>query len=311
MQRKIFLGFVCGGIILGLGWFFFWRGTVQFVTPVEAFEILLESGEKVQCETSPCRLRVRAGKAFQGKVVAKGFFPTPFRVKLVPAFRTEIVSLDMKPSPVREKFSLPAFEQIRSERETPFRALKLDVHGPILFDPDGAFAVFGEEQKEALSIFVVNISGDRKILTTIHGTFELLDMHRNFRLQESGIVIPEKKTLFFYDFALRRKQKIWEGDMRRWEQISVGNEGVFVGKELDRWLRFDGKSFQILPEDTLVAAFLDGGFWRLSKTGEVFLGEEKIYKISENISQFYQFWFEKKALYLKGNEEVWEVKFSD
>jgi len=309
MQRRIFWIILLGGIFLGGGWFFFWRGTIEFVLPVQRFEIVFDTGKTVLCKSVPCSLRLRAGKEFQGNVLAEGFLPSSFNIDKVSAFHTKVFSLSLIQKPRREKFSLPAFEQLRTEKEIPFDIQKSEIFGPVLFDSEGKFAVFAKQESEGIVLIVVDTLGRQKTLTAITGNFNLLDMYRNFRMQTEGIIIPEEKSVFFFDFALRRKQKIWEGNVQRLEQISVGKEKSFVAKELDRWVLFDGKDFQSLPKDTLTASFLEGFLWRFSEKGDIFLKNEKIHHIPENLASFYQFWFEKNAFFLKGDEEVWKIIF--
>lgn len=310
MDKKISLAIAIFFPALLLGYWLFWFGTIEISVngEVENFSVELRGGKVWDCQ-NPCRHRFRAGKRFIGTVRVVDFLPAEIRTGKISFLKTEQISFQLRPIAEAERVGIEEFLQERKKLLEKFSVNSSRQFGPVRVDPSSEFAVFTERQGLELFLRIRDARGSEKVLTVMRGEFSLGDFKKNFTLSSRGVVIPERRGLYFYDFARQRKQKIFDGDPGHLAKISMGADGQFIAYDgVDKmWKTFfpDG-SHTLFSEGTRAAAFINGEVFTLSGN-KIYSRGRELLRIRESIGSEDEVWFENKALFIQREDEVWRI----
>lgn len=226
-------------VFLGIiGYFFLWFGYVEIVINHEEIEFFqVNSREKVyKCDENPCRIKVRAGKKFVAQVNHPLSENKTISIAHIPLFATEKVI-------IQAKEELPMAEMEKISRDSLIQSWPYQIKnsfGPILVSENKKFAIFTRKFAGKLRIFIKNNTSEQ-FLTEITDDFSEIFLEKNFSLLNSGIVIPAKNRVYYYDFATQRKFKLLEINSLRIADISVtdnSEEVVFYNIKEKAWQKF-------------------------------------------------------------------------
>ena len=296
---------------------FFYFGTIKIIIEnkgIKNFNFGFDN-KKIFCE-NPWEVKLRAGKFATGIIYTQNFLPKKIKIKQINFLQKKIKKISLDGEPKIQRWTYKDFFDNKKLQIDSFG--KKNIYGDILFSQKKGIGVYAQRKAEKLFIRIFDLLNPKKqkILTFFEDDFLLKIFDKNFNLQKNGLVVTYKKNIYFYDFSKNKKQKIFTGEIKNFEKISVANDLRFVAKIKNNWYIFEpnfSKSknayFQKkLDKNIKFAYFFDNDLLEIRKN-HIWMNEEKVFDTKLNLKNFDDFWIEGSCLFLSDKKEVIKFEF--